>query len=193
MLSRQIYLLDPPPCTRVLALLTVISPWLPVEYILIRCHDATNYTLYTVSVCSTTNKQEYTYVHVQEQCSCDQLTRLLAKYSKLVLVPVQAHNYIHTHTCTCTLYIRPYKITYLILIHLFPKKKNWGGRRHFIFIFTHQDTSKSSIWSICTRYLVKGHYYMYARAIAIKFVEAASKNWDRRGWKSSTCKLLYMA
>ena len=29
--------------------------------------------------------------------------------------------------------IRPYKITYLILIHLFPK--NRGGRRHFIFIF----------------------------------------------------------
>ena len=31
------------------------------------------------------------------------------------------------------LYIRPYKITYLILIHLF--SKNRGGRRHFIFIF----------------------------------------------------------
>ena len=29
--------------------------------------------------------------------------------------------------------IRPYKITYLILIHLFPK--NWGGRRHFIYFF----------------------------------------------------------
>ena len=137
MLSRQIYLLDPPPCTCtcVLALLTIISPWLPVEDILIRCHDATSYTLYTVSVCSTTNKQEYTYV--QEQCSCDQLTRLLAKYSKLVLVPVQAHNYIHTHTCTCTLYIRPYKITYLILIHLFPKKKiGAGGGILFLFLLT---------------------------------------------------------
>ena len=29
--------------------------------------------------------------------------------------------------------IRPYKITNLILVHFFPK--NWGGRRHFIFIF----------------------------------------------------------
>ena len=29
--------------------------------------------------------------------------------------------------------VRPYKITYLILIHLFLKNK--GGRRHFIFIF----------------------------------------------------------
>ena len=30
-------------------------------------------------------------------------------------------------------HLRPYKITNLILIHLFPK--SWGGKRHFIFIF----------------------------------------------------------
>ena len=29
---------------------------------------------------------------------------------------------------------RPYKILYLILIHLFPK--NRGGRRHFIFFYS---------------------------------------------------------
>ena len=34
---------------------------------------------------------------------------------------------------TVTVILRPYKITYLILIHLFPK--NWGGRRNFYFYF----------------------------------------------------------
>ena len=82
--------------------------------------------------------------------------------------------------------VRPYKITYLILIHLFPK--NRGGRRHFIFIFLPISTLEraAAIFSI---YLVKGRYC--ARAIAIKFVEAACKDWNGRGWESS--KLFYMA
>ena len=67
-------------------------------------------------------------------------------------------------------YFKALKITYLILIHLFPK--NRGGRRNFIFI-SYQDTRKSSIWGIFSRYLVKGRYC--ARAIAIKFIEAACK------------------
>ena len=69
--------------------------------------------------------------------------------------------------------VRPYKIIWFSST-LF--QKNRGGRRHFILIFFTQDTRKSSIWSVCSRYLVKGRYR--ARAIAIKFIERACKNWD---------------
>ena len=73
--------------------------------------------------------------------------------------------------------LRPYKTTYLILIHLF-RKIGAGGGILFLF-FTHQDARKSSIWNIFLRYLVKGRYC--ARAVAINFIEAACKNWDGRG------------
>jgi hypothetical protein len=56
----------------------------------------------------------------------------------------------------------------LILIHLFPK--NWGGRRYYIFLISgdHYLEPEALIWSIFSKYLVKGRYC--APAIAIKFV-----------------------
>ena len=54
---------------------------------------------------------------------------LLSIKKKKKIVHIQGSTYV----ATIKLYtVRPYKITYLILIHLF--LKNWGGRRHFIFI-----------------------------------------------------------
>ena len=55
------------------------------------------------------------------------------------------------HTLITIISLRPYKMTYLILIHLFPKKPGVEGGIFFL-VFIHQDTSKTTIWSVHTRF-----------------------------------------
>ena len=69
---------------------------------------------------------------------------------------------------------RPYKIIYLILIHLFPKIGAGGG-----ILFISKSSQFSRSWSIYSRYLAKGRHYVCA--ITIKFIQAACKNWGGRG------------